>query len=494
MDKVFFPEKYNRKELLKRLIIAGIGLALPRLSYSMGTGGSKLTLNGKAFNLQRCRVSAFPINQVWPGYQRPLSQTEMAEFASWDMDKPTLVNINAAKASIKKVIIRPLSAGIKPIVTRNSIKFTIPRPMNIVVEIDGYHHAIHLFANPLETPSARKKSDYSYYFGPGTHDIGAKILESNDQVYIAAHAVVYGSFYAKGAQDISITGRGILDASKLPRGEGSGAIKFDGCANCEVNGIILRDPNSWCLSMFGCRNMYVNLVKLIGLWRYNSDGIDVCNSERVRVSNCFIRSYDDALVVKGKIGAYQNLAVKDVLFENCMIWCDWGKAFEIGAETVAPVIENITFRNCDIIRTSYAAISIVHSDSAAIRNVSYEDIRVEMDDVNYRPMLQTKVDEHYTDLDRGRFVPKLFDVRIVKSTYAQQQDFGTLDDIRFNSIAVVRKPNDDMPVSGFEGASNSFQIRGVSIKKLTLNNKLITNVTDAAITTNQFVGPIQFTP
>jgi len=39
------------------------------------------------------RVSAFPMNQVWPGYQRPVEQTKMASFVSFDMAKPGELSI-----------------------------------------------------------------------------------------------------------------------------------------------------------------------------------------------------------------------------------------------------------------------------------------------------------------------------------------------------------------------------------------------------------------
>ncbi len=44
-----------------------------------------VSVNGKPIFVYRARVSAVPFNQVWPGYQRPINQTEMASFAYWDM-------------------------------------------------------------------------------------------------------------------------------------------------------------------------------------------------------------------------------------------------------------------------------------------------------------------------------------------------------------------------------------------------------------------------
>ncbi|MGA2658782.1 MAG: hypothetical protein ABSH34_14865, partial [Verrucomicrobiota bacterium] len=42
-----------------------------------------LRVNGQPVPVYACRVSAVPFNQVWPGYQRPVDQTELAGFAHW---------------------------------------------------------------------------------------------------------------------------------------------------------------------------------------------------------------------------------------------------------------------------------------------------------------------------------------------------------------------------------------------------------------------------
>ena len=48
-----------------------------------------LRVNGQAVPVYACRVSAMPFNQVWPGYQRPLDQTELAGFAYWRCPAPS---------------------------------------------------------------------------------------------------------------------------------------------------------------------------------------------------------------------------------------------------------------------------------------------------------------------------------------------------------------------------------------------------------------------
>ena len=98
--------------------------------------------------------------------------------------------------------------------------------------------------------------------------------------------------------------------------------------------------------------------KLIGLWRYNSDGIDICNSQEVTISNSFVRSFDDSIVLKGVNWGketYDQRPVHNVRASNLVVCCDWGQALEIGAETSAPEIAYVVFRAPDVIRNMHIA-------------------------------------------------------------------------------------------------------------------------------------------
>ncbi len=111
--------------------------------------------------------------------------------------------------------------------------------------------------------------------------------------------MVYTAVEARGASGVRVLGRGIIDTSEYERDKGGGCIRLTDCSDVKIEGVILRDPDVWCLSAFGCRDVEIANVKLVGLWRYNADGIDICNSQNVVIRDSFVRAFDDAIVLKG---------------------------------------------------------------------------------------------------------------------------------------------------------------------------------------------------
>ncbi len=374
------------------------------------------------------------------------------------------------------------------------ISFTLSRPTPIVVEINGPHHALHLFANPPAPPAPAAETPGIHYFGPGVHHAGKIVLQSNESVYIAGGAVVYGSIHAQGASNLHISGRGILDVSPFERGKGGGAVRLLGCSDVTIEGIVMRDPDVWCCSLFGCRNVKISNVKLVGLWRYNADGIDVCNSQDVVVEDCFVRAFDDALVVKGlKFGSnsFDDLPVRDVQFRRCTVWCDWGRAMEIGAETCAPEIADITYEDCDIIRTTHIAMDIQHGDRAAVRNIRYDNIRVEMDDWNPRPRMQQARDEKYQSDVKDNYCPMLMVIIIRNNFYSKDKQRGTVRDVLYKDIAVSSQ---QIPASSFRGFDSEHNVSGVTIENLRFNNVPVSNASAAHLQVGPYVQDVKFLP
>ena len=133
--------------------------------------GYTLRVNGQAVPVYFCRVSAVPFNQVWPGYQRPLDQTELAGFAYWGMSGAVEVEVTSQRA-FRSVAVRPTSRGIKPTIQGRRITFRLLRPGQVTVELDGPHHALHLFADPPESDGSEGGRPERALFRPGRSPAG----------------------------------------------------------------------------------------------------------------------------------------------------------------------------------------------------------------------------------------------------------------------------------------------------------------------------------
>ncbi len=351
----------------------------------------KVKINGVACPVHRARVSAMPFNRPWPGHQRPKNQTEIAAFISFESDESVTLEVECSK-KFKKPIVRPLSKYIEPTAKGNVVTFSIRKKGQYVLELDDEHEALHIFFDDI--CDYAEKENATYYFGAGLHFPGLIRLKSNDSVYVDRGAVVYGSLYAESVENINIFGHGIIDGSYEERivehcyeNYTKGNIKFYDSKNINIDGVILRDSAIWSLSLFNCEDVKINDIKIIGHWRYNTDGIDLCNCRNVTVENSFIRAFDDVITIKG-IPRYWELPVYNIHIRNCVMWCGWGRNAEVGVETCAPEYRDISFEKCDLIHSSAVAIDIQNGGTAEIHDVLFSDINVEYSNKCMHEVLQ----------------------------------------------------------------------------------------------------------
>jgi len=500
-----------------------------------------ITLNNIKANAIKTRVSAMPFNRSWPGKQRPLNQTEIASYISFESDSDVTICLTPKK-SFKKVTIRPLSKEILPEIKDGKITFSVKCPGQYTVELDTPHNALHIFAD-FSADFNLNQDDNLIYFGAGTHDIGDTELKSNTTVYIDRDAVVYGSFYAIDAQNIRITGHGVLDGSKYERQtdnflvvydfmrvppesweyvqmkdifkghehlfpntkgyiKGNGTdifknreqllelmnimkpvktgLKFYKCKNIKVEGIIIRDCAGLSVIQMGCEDVHYDSVKLVGMWRYNSDGINFYNCQNCSVKNSFLRTFDDSICVKGQVG-FDTEPSSDISVENCVIWNDWGKSLEIGVDTVAPEICNVTFKNCDVIHSTGVPIDVSNMDRANIHNIVYDDIRLEFSKHDFKPQSQSN--------DDTQFIPTLKSPTPIKvfmdcGMWSVDKIPGKISDVTFNNIKITSDYDSKLNLS-FNGIDNEHNASDITLNNITLNGRKLAE-NDFNISTTQF--------
>lgn len=453
----------------------------PAPSDEPGSQDFSLRVEDQEVFVYQARVSAWPINQVWPGYQRPMDQTEIASFAYFDCSGKVRVDLTTAK-EIKTVIIRPLSHNIIPEIEGNKISFDLHGPRQIVVEINDYHNAFHLFANPPETEKPDPEDPSVYYFGPGRHEAGTIELENGESVYIEGGAIVHGNIQATEVNNIKVHGRGILDASKIKRFDARQMVSAWGCKNVVVEGIIFRDPHVWTVVPARCKDVRISNIKLIGLWRYNADGIDLVNSQDVLIEDCFVRAFDDNIVLKGmrwKDDYTRGENIKNVEVRNCVLWNDWGRALEIGAETVADTISHVLFENCDIIHFVHIAMDVQNGDRAVVRDIVFKDIRVE-DPIKDR----ARIAERPYPSDQLGF---LIDLNIRANPYSKDTIRGKIEHITYRQIDYQGKI---FPPSTMFGYSEKHNIDNILLENVVINGQKVQNREDLQLEANEFVKEV----
>jgi len=468
----------------------------------------RVKINGQEVSLNTARVSAVPHNRRWPGHQRQIEQTEAIQFLSMATDEPLQFEITP-KDAFESVKIRPQSLGITPEIKDGRILFTLNEPAYFTVEPYGRNRALHVFADPIPSYEIDRDAPDLLYFGAGEHDVGTIELKSNQTLFLDEGAVVYACVHAMDAENIKILGRGILDNRKnkekilfavnaednqadVGNAERKHTLELEYCSNIEIDGITIRDSLVYNIRPIACDHLRIRHVKIIGCWRYNSDGIDMHNCTNVHISDCFIRTFDDSICAKGfdcyykgdldravHDMTYRNGKVydtfKNLLVENCVIWNDWGKCLEIGAETRAEEICSITFRNCDLIHLTGTVLDCMNVDYADVHDVRFLNINVEADEVIPKPVIQKSDAEVYVNPDPNYMPITVCAEVIFHHEYsAGGTRRGRNRDLTFKNINVI---GDRLPKARFGGYDETHKTENVSISNLCLNGNPISDLT-----------------
>jgi len=180
------------------------------------------------------------------------------------------------------------------------------------------------------------------YFPPGDYLTGTVQLKDRVTLHLGQGATLWGStriedyhpeqthlLYAVDATDIAIVGRGAIDGQgprfwdggRLERwlaGKGElvrtrDMIRFDRCREITLQDVHVRYGAFWNIGFGDCQRITIRALTLInGIYDGdgpNTDGINLWNCQRIRISDCDIQTGDDCIVVLGDS--------RDVTITNC---------------------------------------------------------------------------------------------------------------------------------------------------------------------------------
>jgi len=430
--------------------------------------------------------SALPVStdyRVWiDGLELPVHQCvknthhgshgiERMSYVGFDLGKSVTVRIQPTHP-VTSFALRPYSSPVVATLAQdNTVCFTLREPTKLVLMLNNsYDGVLAIFANPPHTPPAPES--VAYYYGPGLHEIGHHLaLSSGDDVYLAAGAVIQGSFAIANAHDVTITGRGVIDGSGIPHQENYRVIKGDHTQNVRIEGITIVDAPGWIISFWGGNeNLTVRNVKTVGSFRYNSDGVQTGTVGLV-VEDCFLQCNDDNFSLNG--------LCQQVEIRNNVLWNLYnGGVFMLGWATGAHFdLRDIVIHNNVILRAGgcceydrKAPISMkVFGSQRNLQNVIVDHLIIE-DIAPYGRWLDLQAGKSQDSVLRGIHLSHI-DLRNTWKVEAEicGSETSVIQDVNISEVFIQGR----MIESPAHGGLNLIHTRGVTIQGQTFADQIV---------------------
>ncbi|WP_040951840.1 glycosyl hydrolase family 28 protein [Gorillibacterium massiliense] len=423
-----------------------------------------------------------------PVYAAPVTSGGPASFASLSyVGEPGEITLVARSARpVLSACVRPLSLGLEAEVKEQEILIPISGPCKLIVETnEGLERPLFVTVHAEERDVPDASDPKVIYYGPGLHKVSKLELSKGQTLYIAGGAVlqafvpedevpvvesdwakkkVYQDFIvADGAEDIRIIGRGIIDLSRLDW-HARKAMLIQGSEGVHIEGLTIVGTSHWTIHLSQSKDCAIEDITLIG-YRENSDGIDIVNCQKVSVSDCLIRTGDDAVAVKA-MAAPPVLGGRDITVRRCTVWNDKVRCLGIAGETRTD-IHDVVFEDCDIVHSvatwteELGSLCITVGDSGTISGIRFENIRIE-DERQYAMVCL-----------------------IFKDRWSIDSEPGHIRDIVFRNVHIPQ----GVP-SLFHGSDSDHRVEDVRIEGLFADGKAVSRIEEANFRLNDFVSRI----
>jgi hypothetical protein len=388
------------------------------------------------------------------------------------------VTSNAQK--IRSARIRPLSYNIAHTISGNIVRFTLTKPANISVEINGdIFHNLQIFANAPEVNKPDPADTNVVYLKAGVHKIDSLYMQSNKSLYLEAGAVLMGKVVCNKVHNVKIWGRGILY-------HGQRGVEITNSSNVTVEDLIFIDPIHY--TIFGGQSTG---LKIKGIRSFSAkgwaDGIDLMSCSNVLVDNVFMRTSDDCIALYCHRWDYYG-DCRNVTVQNSTLWADVAHPIMMGTHGnpepgKSEMLENLVFNNIDILnhdepQINYQGCMAINvSDENLARNIRFENIRVE-------------------DFEQGQ----LLNLRVTfNKKYASAPGRG-IENVLFKNVSYNGKNANTSIIEGYSKdrciqnvVFDGLKINGVEISNRMIKPKYMKYSDFAKVYEGLFVENVQYT-
>ena len=321
----------------------------------------------------------------------------------------------------------------------------------------------------------------------GNYKIGSIVLKSNVHLHLERGATLYGStnikdyipfstdfkslrtqgttvqlIYGDKVENVVIDGYGTIDGRGryfvTNRGKDEGItrphlLRFVQSKNIVVRDITVRNSPCWMQHYLACDHVRIDGVTIFNRNHFNNDGLDLDGCHDVIVSNCFVDSDDDGIVLKST----SPRLCENITISNCIV-SSHCNAVKMGTETTGG-FRNININNIVVMPSSdqrekfcgqwigISAIALEIVDGGVMENINVSNFTVEGTQAPIFVRLANRARPYQKDLETPG-VGHIRDVRISNVTVYNAGPIGSsitgipghcVEDVELSNILIHQK-------------------------------------------------------
>ena len=312
-------------------------------------------------------------------------------YSFFDFTGDVFVRVVCKNKKFRTARIRPDYRGtIANVENDSTVRFLLFQPENVSVEFDGnITDNLLVFASKpaISKEEAEKEAkaqgrDFRYY-APGLYTEEIIKVPSNTTVYLDGGSYFSGTFAIDDAKNVSILGRGIARPAR-----GYLGCRVHRSQNVVVDGLIVNT-----CPIGESNNVTLHDVRSISYPQWG-DGLNIFGGcSDILYDRVFCRNSDDCTTAYATRKEF-NGSVRNIRMTNSTLWADVAHPIMIGLHGAAAgphpelcdTIENLRYDNLDIIcqaepQIDYqGCLAINCGDNNLVRNIVFDNIRIEMPD------------------------------------------------------------------------------------------------------------------
>jgi len=358
------------------------------------------------------------------------------------------------------------------------------------------------------------------YVPPGEYTVGTLQLKDNVNLNLEAGATLLLSqdaadftqgsrtmIFAQNAKNIAVTGRGTLDGLakyefvemrgidpeiaveiEIARKAGVDMRRYyrtgmqtymfilDNCTNIRLSDISVINSPLWNIRLNDCNRVFIKGVYIYSDLEkgVNADGIDICCTSNVTISDSVIVTGDDSIVLKtpARKGQEKVNPVENIVVTNCILTSS-SSPLMIGTETFAD-IRHVIFSNCTI-RNSNKGFGINVQDGATVSDIIFRNLTVETNRRHWNwwgsaELCKFKLSKRSDTSKLGRIRDIVIDTIISHprgtSTIKGHPD-QPVENIRMNNVQIFMSPEDAVDKRSSHALLIE-NVRGLTVQDLTV--------------------------